>query len=44
VAEILEARDAMLSGLPGARRYLVATSSHCHALATPLTVRGPAAA
>lgn len=43
VEEVRRARDAMLAGLSGERRYLVATSSHCHALATPLTVRGPAA-
>jgi hypothetical protein len=42
VRAILAARDALLSGLRGgARRYLVATASHCHGLATALTV-GPA--
>jgi hypothetical protein len=39
VAEILRARDHVLAGLvQGARRYLIATSSHCHALATTLEV------
>jgi hypothetical protein len=39
VAEILAARDRLLAGLRlGRRRYLVSTSSHCHGLATPLTV------
>jgi hypothetical protein len=39
VADILAARDRMIAGLAsGARRYLVATSSHCHALATVLEV------
>ncbi len=41
--DILAARDRVLAGIPhGSRRYLVATSSHCHALATILEV-GPAA-
>jgi hypothetical protein len=40
VSDILKGRDVLLAGLPGERRYLVATSSHCHALATPLRVRG----
>jgi hypothetical protein len=41
VRDILEARDRMVAGLPGGpRRYLVATSSHCHALATMLEVGG----
>jgi hypothetical protein len=39
VAEILAARDRMIAGLErGPRSYLVATSSHCHALATLLEV------
>ena len=39
VSGILAARDRMVAGLPdGARRYVVATSSHCHALATVLEV------
>jgi hypothetical protein len=39
VAEILQARDRMIAGLKrGPRSYLVATSSHCHALATLLEV------
>jgi hypothetical protein len=39
VASLLEARDRVLAGLgTGPRRYLVATSSHCHALAATLTV------
>jgi hypothetical protein len=39
VASILAARDRLVGGLrAGARRYLVATSSHCHALATRLRV------
>lgn len=39
VADILAARDRMLEGLrTGTRRYLVATSSHCHALGTVLEV------
>jgi hypothetical protein len=39
VAEILAARDRLRDGLRhGTRRYLVSTSSHCHGLATPLTV------
>jgi len=47
VAAILAARDAVLQGLSaGTRTYLVATSSHCHALATTLRVErgGPRAA
>jgi hypothetical protein len=44
VAAILAARDTMLRGLrAGARRYLVATSSHCHALATAVHVGPPPA-
>ena len=43
VADILGARDRMMAGLErGPRSYLVATSSHCHALATLLEV-SPAA-
>lgn len=39
VADILAARDEMVAGLRnGPRAYLVATSSHCHALATVLEV------
>ena len=39
VADILAARDRVVAGLEnGRRRYLVATSSHCHALATILEV------
>jgi hypothetical protein len=39
VADILGARDRMLAALgDGPRRYLVATSSHCHALAATLAV------
>jgi hypothetical protein len=39
VAAIQAARDRVLEGLrAGTRRWLVATSSHCHALATVLTV------
>lgn len=37
VAEILAARDRVLEG-SGERSYLVATSSHCHALGTTLRV------
>ena len=47
VADILAGRDAVVSGLAaGSRTYLVATSSHCHALATTLRVErdGPRAA
>jgi hypothetical protein len=40
VADILAARDRMIAGLRyGPRLYLVATSSHCHALATVLEVQ-----
>ncbi len=40
VADILAARDRVLAGREkGPRRYLVATSSHCHALAAVLEVR-----
>jgi hypothetical protein len=39
VADILRARDRLRAGLAhGPRAYLVATSSHCHALATVLEV------
>ncbi len=39
VADIRAARDRMIAGLErGPREYLVATSSHCHALATLLEV------
>jgi len=39
IADILAARDRMIAGLQrGPRSYLVATSSHCHALATLLEV------
>lgn len=45
VADVLAARDRLLAGLGEVRRYLVATSSHCHALATCLEVapRAPSA-
>jgi hypothetical protein len=40
VADILAARDLVIRGLArGPRRYLVATSSHCHGLASALEVR-----
>ena len=47
VADILAARDKLLGGLAeGPKTWLVATSSHCHALASTLRVvpaaRGPA--
>jgi hypothetical protein len=39
MTEILAARDRVIEGLEaGPRSYLVATSSHCHALATALAV------
>jgi hypothetical protein len=39
VAEILAARDLVRAGLAqGRRRYLVATASHCHALASTVCV------
>ena len=39
VRDILAARDRVIAGMRGGRRsYLVATSSHCHALATQLHV------
>jgi hypothetical protein len=39
LAAIREARDRLVEALPGGkRRYLVATSSHCHALAAVLEV------
>ena len=44
VAQVQGARDRVLEGLrAGTRRWLVATSSHCHALATVLTVTPRAA-
>jgi len=44
VAAIQAARERVLAGLrAGTRRWLVATSSHCHALATVLTVTPRAA-
>jgi hypothetical protein len=43
MSDILAARDRVVGDIPrGSRRYLVATSSHCHALATMLEV-SPAA-
>jgi len=36
VREVLGARDRVLAGGARRRSYLVATSSHCHALATRL--------
>jgi hypothetical protein len=40
LSALFAARDRMLHGLAsGPRRYLVATSSHCHALAAALEVR-----
>lgn len=40
MGDILAARDRVVAGIAeGTRRYLVATSSHCHALATILEVR-----
>lgn len=43
VADIRAARDRVVRGIAGGQqRYLVATSSHCHALATSLSV-APAA-
>jgi hypothetical protein len=40
VRDILAARDLVTRGLSrGVQRYLVATSSHCHALATAIEVR-----
>jgi hypothetical protein len=42
VGDIHAARDRVLAGMAeGGARYLVATSSHCHALATTLPVEGP---
>jgi hypothetical protein len=39
VAAVLQARDRMLAGLErGPRSWLIATSSHCHALARVLHV------
>ncbi len=43
VRDIHAARDRMVAGArSGRRRWLVATSSHCHALATVLDVEAPA--
>ena len=43
VRDILTARDRLCAGpSPASRRYVVATSSHCHALATALQVSPPA--
>ncbi len=39
VADILAARARLVAGLGRTRRYLVATSSHCHALAATLRVQ-----
>jgi hypothetical protein len=40
VADILAARDLVIRGLArGRQRYLVATSSHCHGLASAIDVR-----
>ena len=40
IGDVLAARDVLLEGLPqGPRRYVVSTSSHCHALAATLDVR-----
>jgi hypothetical protein len=40
VADILAARELVLTGLGrGTRRYLIATSSHCHGLASAITVQ-----
>jgi len=45
VAAILEARDRLRAGLArGRQRYRIATSSHCHGLATLLEVAPAAAA
>lgn len=41
VAQLLAARAEMREGAPRRRRYLVATSSHCHALAAVLEVTAP---
>jgi hypothetical protein len=39
VSDILDARDRLLKSLEtGGRRYVVATSSHCHALATTFEI------
>ena len=40
VREMLEARDRLLADAGTPRTYLVSTASHCHGLATPLSV-GP---
>jgi hypothetical protein len=40
VADILDARDRLISGARAGRpRWMVATSSHCHALAATLEAR-----
>lgn len=45
IASLLQARARLLDGLrAGVKRYLVATSSHCHALASVFQVRSAAAA
>ena len=45
MSDLLAARDRVLAEIPrGNRRYLVATSSHCHALATTLDVSAAAPA
>jgi hypothetical protein len=42
VADVLAARDRLLAGASaGRRRWLIATSSHCHALAATLEVTPP---
>lgn len=39
VGDVLHARQVVLGGGDGERRYLVSTASHCHGLAAVLTVR-----
>jgi hypothetical protein len=41
VAAVLAARDRLLARAPARRRWLIATSSHCHALAATLDVTPP---
>jgi len=42
VADVLAARDRLLAGAAaGRRKWLIATSSHCHALAATLEVTPP---
>jgi hypothetical protein len=41
VGDLHSARDRFLAGLPGTRRYLVATASHCHALASVMRATLP---